>query len=46
MAVRDGLTELARFTSTGVQIGKDAQSRIVQDYHSFQQIDKNGNTYV
>lgn len=46
MAVRDGLTELARFASTGVQIGKDGQSRIVQDYHSFQQVDKEGDLYV
>lgn len=46
MAVRDGLTELARFASTGTQIGKDNTSKIVIDYHSFQQIDKEGDAYV
>lgn len=46
MAVRDGLTELAKFTATGIQIGQDTQARLVQDYHSFQQISKEGTPYV
>ena len=45
IAIRDGLTQLARFTGSGVQVGQDAQSRLVQDYHSLQLVDKEGTTY-
>ena len=38
-------TEVAHFTASGAQIGKTGESRIVQDYHSLQMVDKEGNAY-
>lgn len=46
IAIRNGLTELAKFSADGVQIGKDNESRLMQDYHSLQLIDKEGRAYV
>lgn len=46
IAVRDGLTELSRFSASGMQIGQDGQTRIVEDYHSLQLIDREGNSYI
>ena len=45
MAVRRGTKQLAAFTSSGAQIGRTGQSRILQDFHSMQMIDKEGNPY-
>lgn len=46
IAVRDGLTELARFGAASAQIGQDGQSHIELDYHSMKMLDKEGNTYL
>ena len=35
----------ASFTADGAQIGKSGESHILQDYHSLQMVDKEGNTY-
>ena len=43
--VRDGTTTLATFGASGVQIGQDGQTRVLQDYHSMKMIDKEGNEY-
>lgn len=45
IAVRDGLTELARFSADGAQIGQDGESHAVMDFRSFGLADKDGNTY-
>lgn len=45
IAVRNGLTELATFGANGAQIGVEGQSRLIQDFHSLQMIDKEGNPY-
>lgn len=46
IAVRDGLEELATFGADGSQIGKDGETHIEQDYHSFKMVNKEGYTYV
>lgn len=45
IAVRDGMNELSQFGANGTQIGQNGQTRILQDYHSLQMKDKEGNTY-
>ena len=45
LGVRNGTTQLAAFTGAGAQIGQTGQSRILQDFHSMQMIDKEGNLY-
>ena len=45
IAVRDGLTELATFGSSGATIGKTTESHLEMDYHSIQGIDKEGGAY-
>lgn len=45
IAVRDGLTELSRFSTDGVQIGKDGESHAVMDYRSFSLETDNDLTY-
>ena len=46
IAVRDGLTELATFGASGTRIGQIGQSRAELDYHAFQLIDKEGDSYM
>lgn len=46
IAIRDGLTELATFGANGMQIGLDDESHVVQDFHSWQMVDKEGTTYA
>lgn len=45
IAVRDGLTELATFTSTGTQIGSDENQRIIITDKSIENYDSSGNLY-
>lgn len=47
IAVRDGMTELAQFGTTGAIIGNNdgTESYITQDYRSMQMVDRGGNTY-
>ena len=45
LAVRDGLTELAVFGSSGIQLGEFTNSHLSMDYHSMRLVDKDNNTY-
>ena len=44
--IRDGQTTLASFGVDGMQIGLSNENHTNQDYHSWQMIDKEGNSYV
>ena len=46
IAVRNGLDELATFGANGATVGKTDNTHIEMDYHSFQMVDKDGNTYA
>ena len=45
IAVRDGLDELATFSASGVQIGKDDEARTEWDYRSLSMIDKDDSEF-
>ena len=46
IAVRDGLTELARFGAASAQIGQDGQSHIEMDYRSMKMVDRDDTTFM
>ena len=45
ITARDGLTELASFGASGIQVGKGDEAHIEMDYHSMQLKDRGSNTY-